>query len=123
MSDFGISFKTKRESMGLTLEHIASETRIGTRFLAAIEKEDFQLLPGGIFTRGFIRSYAERLGMDPDQAVAEYDRRANYKEPPVMDGMRVSTTEKSNRALYPIVVGGLLILLIVLYVAIRQFTT
>jgi cytoskeleton protein RodZ len=123
MSNFGISFKTKRESMGLTLAQIASETRIGTRFLDAIEREDFQILPGGIFSRGFIKSYAEKLGMDPEQAVAEFDRRVNYKEPPVIDTLRVSTPppEKSNRALYPILIGGLLILVVAGYFVVRQF--
>ena len=72
MSDFGINFKHARESLGLTLQQIATETRIGTRFLEAIEKEEFHLLPGGIFSRGFVRSYAERLRMDPDNAVAEF---------------------------------------------------
>jgi cytoskeleton protein RodZ len=124
MSDFGSSFKKKRESMGLTLEQIANETRIGTRFLDAIEREDFQVLPGGIFSRGFIRSYAERLGMETEQAVAEFDRRANYKEPPVLETLHVSAPppRTANKSLYPIAAGALLLVIVVavFYVATRQ---
>jgi cytoskeletal protein RodZ len=77
MSNFGANFRKARESAGLTLEKIAADTRISTRFLTAIENEAFQLLPGGIFNRGFIRAYAEYLGLDSEQAVADYDRMAS----------------------------------------------
>src|SRR6266498_1159291 len=72
MTNFGASFKNARESKGVSLGKIAAETRISTRFLIAIENEEFHLLPGGIFDRGFVRAYAEKLGLDPDQAVADY---------------------------------------------------
>src|SRR3989442_8716629 len=110
MSDFGSTFKNVRESKGLTLDQIAVETRIGTRFLEAIEKEEFHLLPGGIFSRGFVRTYAERLKLDPEKAVADFERAANYHEPSVMEGLRVSVpqADKSNRSLYPIAAGALI---------------
>ena len=72
MTNFGSSFKKARDSKGISLDQIALETRISTRFLAAIENEEFHVLPGGIFNRGFIRTFAERIGLDPDQAVADY---------------------------------------------------
>jgi len=124
MSDLGISFKSARESMNLTLEQVAAETKIGTRFLAAIETEEFHLLPGGIFSKGFVRSYAERLGIDPDKAVADFERQANYREPSV-ESLDVSTPKpgKSSRVLYPLAIGGLLALVIGFYVATRQPTS
>jgi cytoskeleton protein RodZ len=122
MADFGSSFKTARESMGLPLDQIATETRISTRFLEAIENEDFQVLPGGIFSRGFIRTYAERLGLDSEKAVAEYERISSYNEAAVMEGLRVSSPppEKSNRILYPIAIGALVLLVIIYYIATRE---
>src|SRR5438105_12876912 len=81
MSNFGASFKKARESKGISLDRIAAETRISTRFLLAIENEEFNLLPGGIFNRGFVRTYAEKVGLDPDQAVADYERLAAVGEP------------------------------------------
>src|SRR5215475_5160816 len=74
MTNFGASFKKARESKGISLDQVAMDTRISTRFLSAIENEEFHLLPGGIFNRGFVRAYAERIGLDPDQAVTEYER-------------------------------------------------
>lgn len=93
MSDFGKSFKDSRLAQGLTLEQIAQETKISTRFLEAIEEERFATLPGGIFNRGFIRAYATRLGMDPEDAVARYKKMAEPREfeptlPPVPEAYR-----------------------------------
>src|SRR5437868_2477680 len=122
MADFGITFKNARESMGLTLEQIATETRIGTRFLTAIENEEFKTLPGGIFSRGFVRSYAERLRLDPDRAVSEFERLSNYHEPALMEGLRVSSTpqpDQVHRKLYPIAIGGLVLLIVVFYLFTR----
>src|SRR5215475_8567785 len=76
MTGFGESFKKAREALGVSLNQIAIETRISTRFLLAIENEEFRNLPGGIFNRGFIRAYAQRVGIDADQAVADYERLA-----------------------------------------------
>src|SRR2546427_10125893 len=82
MANLGASFKKARESKGISLERIAAETRISTRFLLAIENEEFNLLPGGIFNRGFVRTYAEKVGLDPDQSVADYERLVQIHEPP-----------------------------------------
>src|SRR5690348_15512316 len=57
---------------GITLEEIAEATKIGTRSLRALEEQDFDKLPGGIFNKGFVRAYSKYLGIDEDQAVADY---------------------------------------------------
>jgi cytoskeleton protein RodZ len=56
----------------ITLEEIAEATKIGTRSLRALEEEHFDQLPGGIFNKGFVRAYAKFLGIDEEQAVADY---------------------------------------------------
>src|SRR5689334_25421550 len=81
MSNFGATFKKARESKGISVDRIAAETRISSRFLLAIENEEFNLLPGGIFNRGFVRTYAEKVGLDADQAVADYERLVTVREP------------------------------------------
>ena len=122
MSNFGADFKRARESSGLPLEKIAAETRISTRFLVAIENEDFHLLPGGVFNRGFIRSYAERVGLNPEQALADYDRISTAVEEPVevLRNVERASMKKSERSLYPIAGGLLAILVIVFYVVTRN---
>jgi len=69
---FGEHLKREREMRGVSLEEVAAATRISTRFLEAIENEQWDRLPGGIFNRGFIRAIARFLGLDEDSLVAEY---------------------------------------------------
>jgi cytoskeleton protein RodZ len=54
------------------LDEIAGATRIATRFLRAIENEEWDQLPGGVFNRGFVRAVARYLGLDEENTVAEY---------------------------------------------------
>jgi cytoskeleton protein RodZ len=69
---FGGSLKREREMRGVTLDEIAGATRIATRFLHAIENEQWDQLPGGVFNRGFVRAVARYLGLDEENTVAEY---------------------------------------------------
>ncbi len=69
---FGESLKREREMRGVTLDEIAAATRIATRFLKAIENEEWDQLPGGVFNRGFVRAIARYLGLDEENIVAEY---------------------------------------------------
>lgn len=69
---FGESLKREREMRGVTLEEITTATRIATRFLQAIENEQWDQLPGGVFNRGFVRAMARYLGLDEENIVAEY---------------------------------------------------
>ncbi len=57
---------------GVSLEEICAATRISTRFLEALENEEWDQLPGGVFNRGFVRAVARFLGLDEEGMVAEY---------------------------------------------------
>lgn len=72
MAEFGKKFRKARESKELSLEAVSNVTKIGARMLQAIEDEDFDRLPGGVFNKGFIRAYAKHLGLDPETAITEY---------------------------------------------------
>jgi transcriptional regulator with XRE-family HTH domain len=69
---FGDQLKRERELRGVSLEEVATATRIAPRFLEALENEQWEKLPGGVFNRGFIRSVARYLGLDEDNLVSEY---------------------------------------------------
>jgi cytoskeleton protein RodZ len=69
---FGENLKREREMRGVTLDEISAATRIATRFLKAIENEEWDQLPGGVFNRGFVRAVARYLGLDEENIVAEY---------------------------------------------------
>jgi cytoskeletal protein RodZ len=70
---FGDQLKREREMRGVSLEEISAATRISTRFLEALEKEQWEQLPGGVFRRGFIRSVGRYLGLDGDALISEYE--------------------------------------------------
>jgi cytoskeleton protein RodZ len=69
---FGENLKREREMRGVTLQEISTATRIAIRFLQAIENEQWDQLPGGVFNRGFVRAIARYLGLDEESVVAEY---------------------------------------------------
>src|SRR5271154_3417107 len=69
---FGDNLRREREMRGVSLDEITAATRIATRFLRAIENEQWDQLPGGVFNRGFVRAVAHYLGLDEENTVAEY---------------------------------------------------
>ncbi len=69
---FGEQLKRERELRGVSLEEVAAATRIAPRFLEALENEQWDKLPGGVFNRGFIRAVGRYLGLDEDNLVSEY---------------------------------------------------
>jgi cytoskeleton protein RodZ len=69
---FGMRLKQEREQRGITLDQISQSTKIGTRFLQALEQDHFEQLPGGIFNKGFVRAYARFVGIDEEQVVADF---------------------------------------------------
>jgi cytoskeleton protein RodZ len=82
MGSFGERLRREREMRGITLNEIAESTKISRRHLESLEKEDFESLPGGIFNKGFVRAYARYLGIDEEQAVADYSTASDEQEQP-----------------------------------------
>lgn len=81
MVSFGERLKKEREKRGMTLEEVSAATKIGVRSLKALEQEKFDLLPGGIFNKGFVRAYAKHLGLDDEVVVADYLEAAGESSP------------------------------------------
>ena len=75
MNSIGETLRRERLRHNLSLEEVSRETRIGLKFLQAIEAEDFTKLPGGVFARSFVRQYARLLGLDDEELAAEVQRR------------------------------------------------
>jgi cytoskeletal protein RodZ len=70
--DFGRKLRDARERRGLSLRQIASATKISMITLEALERNDIARLPGGIFSRAFVRSYALEVGLDPEETIQEF---------------------------------------------------
>jgi cytoskeleton protein RodZ len=69
-----------RVKSGRTLEQIADATKISIRFLRAIEAEEFSALPGGIFSRSYLRQYAGQIGIEPSWLLETYRVRIETKQ-------------------------------------------
>lgn len=82
MGSFGERLRREREMRGVTLDEISNSTKIARRHLESLEADNFDELPGGVFNRGFVRAYARYLGIDEDQAVADYVAVADQAAPP-----------------------------------------
>jgi cytoskeletal protein RodZ len=74
-----------RRRKGISLSEIANSTKISTFFLEAIENEQFGKLPGGVFSRSYIRQYSAAVGISDKElleAYAEYEAEKERKELP-----------------------------------------
>ena len=78
--DLGATLRQARETKRLTCDQIARATRIPLRMLLAMENNDWAKLPGGIFTRGYLRAYAREVGIDGEPLVAQYE--SEHAPPP-----------------------------------------
>jgi cytoskeletal protein RodZ len=62
-----------RKRRGVSLEQISNATKISTTFLRAIETEEFEKLPGGVFNTNYIRQYADAIGFSVERLIAEHE--------------------------------------------------
>ena len=69
---FGEKLRKQREQRGISLDTISTITKISPRMLRAIEDEHFDQLPGGVFSKGFVRAYARQVGLNEEEALADY---------------------------------------------------
>jgi cytoskeletal protein RodZ len=70
---FGERLKRERELREVSFDEVSKATRIAPRFLEALENEQWEKLPGGVFGRGFVRSIARYLGLSEENLLSEYD--------------------------------------------------
>jgi cytoskeleton protein RodZ len=80
MTSIGETLRRERLRRGWSLEQVARETRIGLHLLEAIEADQFDRLPGGVFARNFVRQYAQMLELDDEGMIAAFKHQ--FEEPP-----------------------------------------
>jgi cytoskeleton protein RodZ len=113
---FGDELRRERVSRDISLDEISAATKISGRILKALEESDFDRLPAPAFTRGFIRSYAQHIGIDPEDKVcaylAELARRAEGKPLVPIPGRRKFLRGRGATA--GMIVGGVTTVLLLL---------
>lgn len=118
MNDFGAKLRQAREQRGIPLRQIAERTKISVAALEALERNDSSKLPGGIFSRAFVRSYADEIGLDPDETVREFlDRFQGEPVAPAVPTMTIPEAElefeRRRRLAARVFVGAVILMLII----------
>ncbi len=102
MFEIGTSLREARERRSLSYGQVEAETAIRTRYIRALEEEDFHILPGPTYTKGFLRAYAEYLGLDGQPFVDEFnsrhhDPRGSAEHTPIASQPRSRPPRKRHR--------------------------
>lgn len=123
MAELGKELKTARESKKIAIEDVAASTRIGRRYLEALENDRFDMMPGGFFLKAMIRSYAAAIGLDAEKTV---DR---YKKAGIIDdssGIHFNKTRdlslfagKNKMVVWTMIIIGLVIAAVILTLLLR----
>jgi cytoskeleton protein RodZ len=92
--NFGERLKRERELREVSPNEVVVATRISLRFLEALENEDWDKLPGGVFNRGFVRAIARYLGLDEEHLLAEYDLARGDQAPESAPESRIPSPPK-----------------------------
>jgi cytoskeleton protein RodZ len=110
---FGDRLKQAREEQGVTLDAIAEETLISRRYLDALERGDLEALPGGAFNKGYIRTIALCLGIDPQPILEAYRMEEQNRgldpsenEQQMLEEMARLVDDRTKRRAYPILSSG-----------------
>ncbi|PYS99184.1 MAG: hypothetical protein DMF63_14045 [Acidobacteria bacterium] len=84
-STLGEKLREAREERGISISEVAEQTRISPMYIESIEKDNYKPLPGGIFNKGFVKSYAKYVGIDEQEALQDYARLVAQNEEAVDD--------------------------------------
>lgn len=119
----GQTLRNRRLQRNLTLETIAKDTRIHSRFLKSLEEEKWEEFPARIYLQGFLRQYASYLGLDGDEMAAELSRQTGQGEQPPFAPPRADEDEAGDplglQTLWRWGVVALMGVAVLLYVVIR----
>ncbi|MFN2501245.1 MAG: helix-turn-helix domain-containing protein [Pyrinomonadaceae bacterium] len=80
-STLGEKLRQAREARGYTLSQVAEQTRISSQYLECIENDNYEPLPGGIFNKGFVKSFAKFVGINEQEALADYSQLVSQSTP------------------------------------------
>jgi cytoskeleton protein RodZ len=111
----GEKLRQAREERGISVSEVAEQTRISPLYIDSIEKDDYKPLPGGIFNKGFVKSYAKFIGMDEHEALQDYSKIVAQTEGRDEDDLRtyrpeVLTDDRAGGSMVPTIIFAGIIL-------------
>ena len=114
----GEKLRQAREERGISVSQVAEQTRISAQYIQSIETDDYRTLPGGIFNKGFVKSFARCVGVDEQEALQDYaalmgsqnistvDEPKTYRPQVMTDDNRSSSTAKT--VVFAVIILGLM---------------
>jgi cytoskeletal protein RodZ len=113
----GEKLRKAREDLDISISEVAEQTRISALYLEAIEKDEYKILPGGIFNKGFVKSFAKYVGLDEHEALQDYARllEQQAEEAPDLNDSRgyrpeVLTDDSRRGSMIPTIIFAVVIL-------------
>lgn len=111
----GEQLRQAREEKGISIAEVAEQTRISPHYIESIERDDYKPLPGGIFNKGFVKSFAKFVDIDEHQALADYSTMILSAQPVEEKETRsyrpeVLTDDRGGRSMVPTVIMAVIIL-------------
>lgn len=111
----GEKLRQAREERGVSISEVAEQTRISAQYLGCIENDDYRTLPGGIFNKGFVKSFAKVVGIDEQEALQDYAQLIANQGSPVADEPKtyrseVMTDDRSSSSSLPTIIIAVVIL-------------
>jgi cytoskeletal protein RodZ len=112
----GEKLRQAREERGISISEVAEQTRISPHYLDSIENDDYRTLPGGIFNKGFVKSYAKYVGIDEQEALSDYSRLISSQEgggvseEPKTYRPEVLTDDRASGSMIPTIIFAVIIL-------------
>ena len=111
----GDKLRQAREERGISISEVSEQTRISSLYLDAIENDNYKPLPGGIFNKGFVKSYAKFIGFDEQEALQDYAQLVAANEGTEDDHLRtyrpeVLTDDRNGASIVPTVIFAVIIL-------------
>ena len=103
MAAFGEELRRAREERGITLEAVCESTKVSAKHIRALETGDFAELPGGIFRRGFLRSYLKVVGLEEGPWLKRFDescRQTGMGDPGSTEWVTFAENVRNNRAAF-----------------------
>jgi len=119
MIPIGEQLRAARERKGLSLDRVADETNIAKRYLTGLETEDFSVFPGDPYVIGFLRNYAEYLGLSSDELVNAY-KNIKIQEQPMPIQELIPKRGPSKLAIGAIAIGAVAVVAIILAIALPR---
>lgn len=111
----GEKLREAREERGISLTEVAEQTRISPHYIESIERDDYKPLPGGIFNKGFIKSFAKYVGVNEQEALSDYlgliaENEGKENEDLKTYKPEVLTDDNSSRSIIPTIIIAAIIL-------------